>query len=201
MVLSPIGCGFENHPPEEVAKIFKKEMYRVGKELPFICFAVLDKRISPDGEDNYSVFRRILQRPKAGEPDERWQSAQALYNESVMVMAHDDFADDRALGDASVRRGETELPHQADDDSMGVAPLGAGSDCTRKWRLIQVCSLLILPIRQAEMRRGHGECHPLLLRVQTSPILKRALAPKFPYSRNSQRLQTCSRKRIANRVW
>ena len=56
------------------------------------------------------LFRRILQRPKAGESDEHWQSAQALYNDSVMVMAHDDFADDRALVDASVIREETDRP-------------------------------------------------------------------------------------------
>ena len=62
-MLSAFGCGAFKHPPEEVARIFRDEIYSVGGELPFIVFAIIDdhnsgKTHNPEG--NYEVFNRIL---------------------------------------------------------------------------------------------------------------------------------------------
>ncbi len=35
IVLSALGCGFEGHDLEEVALMFKREIYRVGDKVPF----------------------------------------------------------------------------------------------------------------------------------------------------------------------
>ena len=40
VVLSALGCGLGGHPPEEVALICKREIYRVGDKLPYIYFAI-----------------------------------------------------------------------------------------------------------------------------------------------------------------
>ncbi len=41
LILGAFGCGALNHPPGDVAKIFKEEMELLGHELPIAVFAIL----------------------------------------------------------------------------------------------------------------------------------------------------------------
>ncbi len=131
--LTPLGCGFDGHPPEEVALMFKREIYRVGKGLPYLQFAVYDdphKCVSDDVDifSNFDVFRKILEKPEGDDPN--WKSARAEWTYSVMASCDADFPPEERLGDAGgpgtsllpepTGEDKTELQTQAGDVLMGT---------------------------------------------------------------------------------
>ncbi len=61
VVLSAFGCGTMAHPVEEVAMIFKSEMWKVGSFLPFVYFAISDNYCEP-GYGNFEIFLKVMVR-------------------------------------------------------------------------------------------------------------------------------------------
>ncbi len=99
VVLSALGCGYEGHDPEEVALMFKKEIYRVGGKVPAVYFAILDdKKVDSAAQGNYEVFKNILVEP--AECDPKWKTAREVFNSDVMAQSMRDFPDLEVLGDA-----------------------------------------------------------------------------------------------------
>ena len=56
VILSAFGCGAFKNPPEEVARIYKKEIERVKDNFDHIVFAIYPL----GGDDNYSKFMKVL---------------------------------------------------------------------------------------------------------------------------------------------
>ncbi len=99
VVLSALGCGLGGHPPEDVAVMFKREIYRVGEKVPFIYFAVSDEtNRDPKSTGNFEVFEKALVYPEV--PDGNWRSAKDVYYNAVKDQTSHDFPDTEVLGDA-----------------------------------------------------------------------------------------------------
>ncbi len=136
LVLTPLGCGFEGHPPEEVALMFKREIYRVGKGLPYLQFAVYDDKHK---FSNFDVFRKILEKPEGDDPT--WKSARAEWAYSVMASCDEDFPPEERLGDAGgsdspfepkpIGKDKTELQTPAGDVIMGTASSESASSASK----------------------------------------------------------------------
>ncbi len=135
VVLSALGCGLEGHPPEEVALMFKREIYRVGEKMPYIYFAIISKDALPSPTRNFEIFSRILACPE--NDDAGWISAKEVYFQSVIEDSERDFPVRETLGDAGgsgtkwcpkpTRKDKTLPQTQADDVHMGVSSSGSGS--------------------------------------------------------------------------
>jgi hypothetical protein len=96
VVLSALGCGFDGHPPEEVALIFKREIYRVGSKMPYIYFAIQDENQEPNPLGNFEIFTRILTN-EADDPN--WLSGYDVWMNHLVATLRDDFPQEM-LGDA-----------------------------------------------------------------------------------------------------
>jgi hypothetical protein len=94
VVLSALGCGCDGHPPEEVALIFKREIYRVGSKMPYIYFAIQNKEENVTG--NFEIFRKILTN---AENEATWLSGMDVWNNHVLAQVRQDFPLE-TLGDA-----------------------------------------------------------------------------------------------------
>ncbi len=135
VVLSAIGCGEGGHPPEEVATMFKREMFRVGEKLPMILFAILSPEKS-DGLDNCQIFEKILVQPRG--VDKTWVTAGYTWFNPVMAQAGEDLETAKeALMDAGGSGGTlsskptgkdiTMLPSPTDDVPMGITSSASDS--------------------------------------------------------------------------
>ena len=85
VVLSALGCGLGGHPPEQVATMFKREIYRVGNKMPYIYFAIK--------EDSKQV-------EVPSDLNANWRSAKQVFNNEVLNQANVDFPEEEELGDA-----------------------------------------------------------------------------------------------------
>ncbi len=94
VVLSALGCGCDGHPPEEVALLFKREIYRVGSKMPYVYFAIQNKDANITG--NFEIFRKILTN---AENEVTWLSGMDVWNNHVLAQARQDFPQE-TLGDA-----------------------------------------------------------------------------------------------------
>ncbi len=129
VVLSALGCGLGGHPPEEVALMFKREIYRVGDKMPYIYFAVFDEDQLPAPTGNFEIFNRILVKPDVVDPS--WKSAKDVYFHAVMASVEADFPEEETLGDAGgsgaklppkpTGEDKTKLQTQSGDVPMGMA--------------------------------------------------------------------------------
>ncbi len=98
-VLSAFACGPDGHPAEEVANLFKSEIYRIGGRLPLITFAVLDdKEGEPQNKGNYEVFFEALVPPE--DPKVPWKTPQQVYTGAVAQQLGIDFPPTTVVGEA-----------------------------------------------------------------------------------------------------
>ena len=96
VVLSALGCGLGDHPPEEVALLFKREIYRVGQKLPYIYFAIYNENQEPDTIGNFEIFNKILVN-EADDPS--WLSGYDVWMNHLVATIQADFPK-AMLGDA-----------------------------------------------------------------------------------------------------
>ena len=152
-VLSALGCGLDGHDPEEVAMMFKREIYRAGEKASVIYFAILDdKKKDPTALGNYEAFKNILVEPDVY--DGAWKTAKEVFNSDVRAQTIIDFPELEALRDAG-GPGTKLLPGPVGKDRKGLqthagdVPMGTSSGDTASYahgkpRQVPVAMLLIL---------------------------------------------------------